>query len=102
MFLYNKKKGYMVNVDMIKDIFPGRESGTLAIGFKNGAATKLIAYSSEVEALEAINMIAERMSTSTRVVICIPDEEEVRIHLRSGKQIYHHATGKKTKGHGGS
>lgn len=77
MFLYNKKKGYMVNVDMIKDIFLGRESGTLAIGFKNGAATKLIAYSSEVEALEAINMIAERMSTSTRVVICIPDEEEV-------------------------
>ena len=51
MFLYNKKKGYMVNVDMIKDIFLGRESGTLAIGFKNGAATKLIAYSSEYRVL---------------------------------------------------
>lgn len=98
MLLYNKKKGYMANMDMVKDIFLGREPGTLAIGFKNGSATKLTVYSSEAEALEAINMIAERISTSTRAVICIPDEEEVRVHLRSGKQIYHHATGKETTG----
>lgn len=102
MILYNKKKGYMANMDMVKDIFLGREPGTLAIGFKNGSATKLTVYSSEAEALEAINMIAERMSTNTREVICIPDEEEARARLRSKKQIHHHATGKKTKGHGGS
>lgn len=69
MFLYNKKKGYMVNVDMLKDIFLGRESGTLAIGFKNGAATKLIAYSSEVEALEAINMITFYITCQITVLL---------------------------------
>lgn len=102
MFLYNKKKGYMVNADMLKDIFLGREPGAVAVGFESGAATKLAVYDSEAEATEAINMIAERMSTSTRAIICVPNDEEVKSSLRSKRQTYHHVTGKKTKGHGGS
>ena len=102
-FLYHRGKSYMVNLDAVKDIFLGRDTGSVSMGFLNGAATKLAMYDSNDEAMEAIAVIAEQMNVGSRTVIEVPDVEKVRIRLRNRPlPSEHHATGKKTKGHGGS
>ncbi len=103
MFLYGKQKNTIINLDVIKDIFLGREEGSVAISFKNGSTTKFVQYNSEVEAKEAISMLAERLAVSNRMVVNMPELEEVKIRLRNTPlSSSHHVTGKKTKGHGGS
>ena len=102
-FLYRREKAYMANLDAVKDIFLGRDTGVVAIGFENGSMAKIAIYDSNDEAMEAIAMIVEQMNTGRRTVIEVPDAEKVRIRLRNRPlPSEHHATGKKTKGHGGS
>lgn len=102
MFLYEKQRT-IINLDAVKDIFPGREPGTLAVSFMSGITSKISVYSSEVEAKKAIEMIAEQMATGKMTVIRVPTAEEVRTRLKNTRLLTeHHAAGKKTKGHGGS
>lgn len=103
MFIYDKSKGYIVNVNEVKDIFLGRDRGTVAVGLRDGGTTKLRVYESEEEARTAIDMLAESIAVSKREIICMPTSEEIRVKLRNTPlTAVHHATGKKTKGHGGS
>lgn len=102
MFLYEKQRT-IINLDAVKDIFPGREPGTLAVSFMSGITSKISVYSSEIEAKKAIEMIAEQMTTGKTTVIRVPTAEEVRTRLKNTRLLTeHHVTGKKTKGHGGS
>ena len=102
MFLYEKQRT-IINLDAVKDIFPGREPGTLAVSFMSGITSKISVYSSEVEAKKAIEMIAEQMEIGKLIVIRVPTAEEVRTRLKHTHLLTeHHVTGKKTRGHGGS
>lgn len=102
MFLYEKQRT-IINLDAVKDIFPGREPGALAVSFMSGITSKISVYSSEIEVKKAIEMIAEQMATGKTTVIRVPTAEEVRTRLKNTRLLTeHHATGKKTKGHGGS
>lgn len=102
MFLYENKRA-IINMDAVKDIFPGREPGTLAVSFMSGVTSKIPAYSSDIESKKAIEMIAEQMATGKMTIIRIPTAEEVRTRLKNTHFLTeHHVTGKKTKGHGGS
>lgn len=102
-FLYHREKAYMANLDAVKDIFLGRDTGSVSIGFVNGITTKIAVYDSNDEAMEAITMIVEQMNAGSRTVIEAPDAEKVRRRLRNRPlPSEHHATGRKTKGHGGS
>lgn len=104
MFIYNKNKGYAINTDNIKDIFLGRDTGTVSAGEKNGGITRICTYDSEEEAKAAIEMLMEQMAAGKREVIYMPEPESVRTRLRERATFpqRHHVTGKKTKGHGGS
>lgn len=102
MFLYERQRT-IINLDAVKDIFPGREPGSLAVSFMSGITSKISVYSSEIEVKKAIEMIAEQMATGKTTVIRVPTAEEVRTRLKNTRLLTeHHATGKKTKGHGGS
>lgn len=103
MFLYEKQKSMIVNMDMVKDIFPGRDAGSVAVGFTGGITTKLAVYTTEAEAREAVAMLADRIAVNNRDIVVVPDMEEVRARLQSRPDpLRHHVAGKKTKGHGGS
>ena len=68
-FLYRREKAYMANLDAVKDIFLGRDTGVVAIGFENGSMAKIAIYDSNDEAMEAIAMIVEQMNTGRRTEI---------------------------------
>ena len=103
MFLYNKQKGYVVNVDEIRDIFQGRDQGTVAASLRSGYITKIATYDSDAEAKKAIEILVGQMATSRRSVLVMPEPEAVREKLRNEPtEKMNHITGKKTKGHGGS
>ena len=102
MFLYEKQRT-IINMDAVKDIFPGREPGALTIGFMSGVTSKISAYDSETEVRKAIEMIAEQMASGRHEIIHVPTAEEVRTRLRNEPPApVHHPKGKKTKGYGGS
>lgn len=76
---------------------------TFPRGERRGITSKISVYSSEIEVKKAIEMIAEQMATGKTTVIRVPTAEEVRTRLKNTRLLTeHHATGKKTKGHGGS
>ena len=83
MFLYEKQRT-IINLDAVKDIFPGREPGTLAVSFMSGITSKISVYSSEVEAKKAIEMIAEQMATRIGEL----PQRTTRV-LRILKTLYH-------------
>ena len=43
-----------------------------------------------------------RAVASDEKVVLVPDEDTVQATLHGHTEVWHHATGKKTKGHGGS
>lgn len=102
MFIFNKQTGKMLNLDKAVDIFPGRNAGTVTIGLDKGATTVFANYESEQEAKEMIAMLAEYMETAKREVFVTPEIEEVKARIANRRENWHHATGKKTKGYGGS
>lgn len=102
MYIYNKQTGKMLNLDKAVDIFPGRNEGTVTIGLDKGGSTVFANYDSEQEAKEMISMLAEYMETAKREVFTVPGSEEVKARIVNRRENWHHATGKKTKGHGGS
>lgn len=102
MFILNKETGKLYNLDKVMEIIVGRAGNTISVGMEGGVIRVFADYDTEAEAKEAVCMLAEMLNTGKREVLALPDKEEVRNRLRHRKEVYHHATGKKTKGHGGS
>ena len=59
-------------------------------------------YNSYAETKKAYEIMLERISKCGTEILYMPSDDEVRSRMREGKDTYHHITGKKTKGHGGS
>ena len=57
-------------------------------------------YNSDQEARKAVEIVAD--SIGTMEVCYMPDDDSVKARMNLEEQKYHHITGKKTKGHGGS
>lgn len=102
MFIFNKKTGKLLNLDKVAEVLVGRERNKLTIARENGAMGIFADYNTETEAKEALSMLVEFMNTGKREVFILPDEEEIKARIRNRKEPWHHATGKKLKGHGGS
>lgn len=101
MFLVSKDKKAIINMQQVSCIYIGADACTIKADFENGRGCQIGRYASEKEALIAMEIITETMR---RGEICAaPDDEAVRGRIRSSPESpWHHATGKKTKGHGGS
>ena len=58
-------------------------------------------YKSELEAKKAMETIIRAVASGEKIVL-VPNEDTVQATLHGHTEVWHHATGKKTKGHGGS
>ena len=58
-------------------------------------------YKSELETKKALETVVRAVAMEEKIVM-VPDENLVKGLLHGQTEVWHHATGKKTKGHGGS
>ena len=58
-------------------------------------------YKSELEAKKAMETVIRAVASGEKIVL-VPDVDTVQESLHGHTEVWHHATGKKTKGHGGS
>lgn len=58
-------------------------------------------YKSELEAKKAMEAVIRAVASGEKIIL-VPDEDTVQATLHGHTEVWHHATGKKTKGHGGS
>lgn len=100
MFIVSKENGVILNFDNIVELYTGSNKTAVAAKQVDGRIICLKEYETETEATEAICMIADEMSRKN--IVHVPRKEEIKAKMNLEEQKWHHATGKKTKGHGGS
>lgn len=100
MFIMSKDKETIVNLEKVANIYMGADGYTIKANFANGEGCQITRYNSEEAAVFAMEMIANSIGKSE--VCFLPNENDIKAKLNLTERKYHHATGKKTKGHGGS
>lgn len=100
MFIVSRECGIILNFNNIVELFTGSNKTAVAAKQVDGRIICLKEYDTEKEAREAIGMIADEMNRKD--IIYIPKKDEIKAKINLEEQKWHHATGKKTKGHGGS
>lgn len=91
----------VINTQQVEALYTTQDKRALRVELTNGKPWNVGRYGSTEEALAAVQIIFKQMSTG-RETVQVPDDDTVRAFIVQNKQAYHHATGKKTKGHGGS
>lgn len=100
MFLVGKDNKSIINTDRITSMYIGADGCTVKVDFENGKGCQVGRYNSEREAQAAIEIVSGNVG---RLAVCgMPDDDAVSARISQKNQKQHHATGKKTKGHGGS
>lgn len=99
MIIVSKDRNNIVNLEQVTNIFAGSDGYTVKAEYANGNGCQLGRYSSPA-ASKVIEMIG--LAVGRTEVYFLPNDEEVSARLNEEKARYHHITGKKTKGHGGS
>lgn len=101
MTIVNQDHTEMYTCEHTAHIFTNQKDFTLRIVTGDTRAGKIGEYSCDAQVRVAFDMLAERIQTGKQVVY-VPTEDEVKTRINAMGEKYHHKTGKKTKGHGGS
>ena len=101
MVIVSQDHTEMYMCDHTTNIFINQKDFTLRIVVGDTRGGKMGEYSCDTQVRMAFDMLAERIQTGKQVVY-VPTEEEVKSRINAMGEKYHHKTGKKTKGHGGS
>lgn len=102
MFIVSKEHNDVYNQSSITNIYIGSDGTSIKVSA--GSTTRggiLGKYNSYEEAKKALEIILECIAKNNMEVIYMPQDKEVKDKMQA-KEAYHHITGKKTKGHGGS
>lgn len=102
MIIVNKDRNDAYNMDHVTNIYIGADG--CSIKASAGSATRggiLGKYGSYELAGKAFQILMESIEKEDKKVLYMPDDSDVHGKMQM-KQTYHHITGKKTKGHGGS
>lgn len=103
MFIVNKKRSEVYNLSLATNVYIGANG--CAIKIASGAATRggiLGEWDTYEETREAFLMLAKGIESEVNI-FWMPSDMEVRENSKEYRaEKYHHMTGKKTKGHGGS
>lgn len=102
MIVVSKEKTEAYNLDKAERIYIGFDKAVLKIVIGSTRAGNLGEYGSFEKAKKAFEILMQKASIGRNEVIFMPDDSEVDAKLHEIKQIAHHISGKKTKGHGGS
>ncbi len=100
MYIVSKDKKSIINTAQITSMYVGADSCTIKVDFGNGKGCQIGRYNSEKECQIVLDIIAGNFGKAD--VCFMPDESMINAKVNLGEQTYHHITGKKTKGHGGS
>ena len=95
----SKDRDSIINMDQVTCLFAGSDGYTVRATYGNGNGCQMGRYNSPVAA-EVIKMIG--LAIGKTDVYFMPDDDDVKIRIAENDARWHHATGKKTKGHGGS
>lgn len=101
MIIVSQDRTEMCMLEHTTHIFVNQKDFTLRIVVGDTRAGKIGEYSCDAQVRIAFNMLTERIQTGKQVVY-VPTEDEVKSRINAMGEKYHHITGKKTKGHGGS
>ena len=103
MIIVNKERTELYMAEHIGNIYisAGR---TYAIKVRTNTGTQggtMAEYDTETEAKTALKIVMRDIAAK-KEIIYMPEEKEIKAAVANDKEVWHHATGKKTKGHGGS
>lgn len=101
MIIVNQDHTEMYAYERTTNIFINQKDFTLRIVVGDTRGGKMGEYSCDAQLRIAFDMLAERIQTGKQVVY-VPTEDEAKTRINAMGEKYHHKTGKKTKGHGGS
>lgn len=102
MIIVNKEHNEAYNTSHITNFYISSDGCSVKVSA--GSTTRggmLGKYNSYDDAKKAFEILFEKMQKNDAQIIYMPSDNDVSDKLRI-KQGYHHITGKKTKGHGGS
>lgn len=101
MLIVSREMGIALNFDKIVELTTGTKGTALVAKQDNERLIMLQEYSTTREAKTAVLMVAAEMERKS--LVYVPDRDEVLRQIQLEEhQKYRSATGKKTKGHGGS
>ena len=100
MFIVRKDGKSIINFDQIETLYIGGDGCSIKVDYKSGKGCQLGTYSSITEAKEVMELIAGSIGKTE--VYHMPSDDAIKARMNLKEKRYHHATGKKTKGHGGS
>lgn len=101
MFIVSKEKDAVINMDLTNEIFI-REIGVIKAKLSDGRNIPIAEYDCFKEATTALEMLADYINIGNKSVFYMPSQEQIKAQMILKKEQWHHAEGKKTKGHGGS
>jgi hypothetical protein len=100
MLVVGKDETQIINFDNVTSAYVGGHNA-IKINLKDGSGCQIAEYNTLEMAREALSTLAEAAARDARV-FTFPGDEELHIRIQARAAKWHHATGKKTKGHGGS
>lgn len=102
MWIISKDGRSISNTDLITTIFTGGNGTRIQCDFTNGRGCQLGTYQTGEEAEAAISMLADAIRLENAKTLRMPTDEAAKTRLLRNPDHWHHATGKKVKGRGGS
>lgn len=99
MIVVDKNRVALINLDHVICMYIG-EGNAIKANYASGSGSQVARYNTPQEATEALKLLAEAIGKAE--VFYMPEDEAVKTRIGLRDQKYHHAAGKKTKGHGGS
>lgn len=104
MIIVNKDRNDAYNANHITNMYIGSDGNSIKVSA--GSTTRggiLGKYNSYEETKKAFEILLKNISKNDVGVLYMPQDNEVENEIKAGpKEAYHHVSGKKTKGHGGS
>lgn len=104
MIIVNKDRNDAYNINHVTNFYIGADGSSIKASA--GSATRggiLGKYGSYEETQKAFEILLEGISKNDCEVFFMPNDKDVGEKMKlQPKQTYHHITGKKVKGHGGS
>lgn len=102
MIIVNKDHSDAYNIRHITNFYISFDSCSVKVSAGSTTRAGILGkYNSYDETKKAFEILLEKIQKNDVPIIYMPSDNDVSDKLRK-KQAYHHVTGKKTKGHGGS
>ncbi len=100
MYVLCSERGNLINFDKVVGLYVSSDGLSIRVEMENGKSWKVGNYQSLQETKEALEILSNKLNE--KQTLCFPTRDEVKAKMNNQSQSYHHATGKKTKGYGGS